>query len=442
MNKIRLIVFASALHDAASVMDSRKTLFDGLGKMAEVEMALADNPAAWEAGDVEAEDVSAVCFIATGGTEEIFERHFDDVLRVCCGAMLRPIMILSDGLHNSFAASFEICTFLHRRGIQGILVNAPLCPDADFFSSFGKALDDPSSATGQNEVVTSAGTAYYPEDVLKYYSGRKIGLIGGESAWLIASHIDRDAVEASFGCKFVDVPIKELEMNYFEIRQTGTASMMRGYREMCGVLSGNDGRFGKARSEEDLCDALNMYLALKRMCDKYRLDTLTIKCFDLLGPCRTTACLGLALLNDAGTVSGCEGDIPTLWTMMYAQATAGGKGMAFMANPSSSDTGECTVDFAHCTVPIAMTESFSLPSHFESSIGIGVAGILPLGRYELLKIGGELLDSMFRVEGEVIENTHVVERCRTQLRFKFDSRIDFDKFMSNRLGNHVILCRL
>lgn len=439
MNRIRLMVFASALHNAASVMDSRKPLFEGLSRMAEVEMSMADDPASWVTDAAGNENAAVVCFIATGGTEEIFERHFDDVLRVCRGAALKPILILSDGLHNSFAASFEICTFLHRRGIQGILVNAPLCPDADFFTSFGKALDGLSSAVVQKEVAPSAGTADYPENVLKYFSGRKIGLVGGESAWLIASHIDRDAVESRFGCKFVDIPIRELEMDYFEIRQTGTASMMRGYREMCGVLSRDDGSVGKPRSEDDLCDAWNMYLALQRICTKYELSALTIKCFDLLGPCRTTSCLALSLLNDEGIVSGCEGDIPSLFTMMYVRAD---KKFAFMANPSSSDTSACTVDFAHCTVPIAMTESFSLPSHFESSIGIGVAGILPLGRYALVKIGGEALDRMFRVEGEVIENTHVVERCRTQVRFKFDSRADFDKFMSNRLGNHVVLCRL
>ncbi|MFB0973236.1 MAG: hypothetical protein QMB59_01535, partial [Bacteroidales bacterium] len=67
MNRIRLMVFASALHDAASVMDSRKPLFEGLSRTAEVEMAMADDPASWVTDATGNEDAAVVCFIATGG---------------------------------------------------------------------------------------------------------------------------------------------------------------------------------------------------------------------------------------------------------------------------------------------------------------------------------------------------------------------------------------
>ena len=520
MRKIRLIVFASMLHDAESVINSRAALFAGLRQMGDLEVvkpeeleSVADHNAFGETVGTRRVDNGAVtiCFIATGGTEEIFQKYFDKVPR--------PVIILSDGLHNSFAAAFEICTFLDRRVIRNVLINAPLEPDSAFFDEFGRkvfgwgegkgeagalsagapsvgvvsagapgqigeGLQVEGAQKGGRETAGSIDTGYSGEG----FRGARIGLVGGESAWLIASHIDREAVEARYGCEFIDVPIRELEADYFEIRKIGTARLMRGFHEMSALLAGG-------RTEDDLCDAWNMYLALTRVCDSYKLTALTIKCFDLLGPCRTTSCLALSLLNDAGIVAGCEGDIPTLWTMMYVKQEAGkdakqvegedakpeagedakpvgkgaeketggarqmGKGakqvegdagdaadvvrgLSFMANPSSSNAHDCTVDFAHCTVPIAMTEAFTLPSHFESSIGIGVAGVMPLGRYRLTKIGGAKLDKMFCAEGEVIENTHVVERCRTQVRFKFDSREDFERFMGNRMGNHVVMARV
>lgn len=54
----------------------------------------------------------------------------------------------------------------------------------------------------------------------------------------------------------------------------------------------------------------------------------------------------------------------------------------FMANPSSIDKNENTVDFAHCTsIGIFCKKSYTLPSHYESGIGIGVAAILSEGEY-------------------------------------------------------------
>ena len=181
----------------------------------------------------------------------------------------------------------------------------------------------------------------------------------------------------------------------------------------------------------------DMEKALMKLVEKYRLTALTVKCFDLLDSCRTTACLALARLNDDGIVSGCEGDIPALWTMMAVYARRGK--VPFMANPSSSDRERLRVDFAHCTVPTSMTESFTLPTHFESGIGVGIAGILPTGRYSVVKIGGRRLDRFYGAEGTVTANTKIVQRCRTQVSFRFDSPEDFDRFFANRLGNHIVL---
>ena len=193
------------------------------------------------------------------------------------------------------------------------------------------------------------------------------------------------------------------------------------------------------RKPEDLKKAARMYVALRKLCTRNTLNALTIKCFGIIDSCRTTACLALSLLNDEGIVSGCEGDIPALWTMMYVRFALGQS--AFMANPSSTNRKECTMDFAHCTIPLSMVHGYRLPSHFESQLGIGIAGSVPSGRYRVIKITGAALDQYYETEGDIIMNTNIPQRCRTQIRFRFTSEEEFDRFFRVSKGNHIILCR-
>lgn len=366
---MELKIFASPLHDPESVINCRRELIEKL----------------------RAQEGGTACFIATGGTESLF--------REALPSLTPPIRLIGDGYHNSFAASFEIASYLRQMGIEHTLENYPL----------------------PSESEDVAESPYSNAKVLDYLKNSRVGLIGGASDWLIASDIDRNAVTGRFGAEFIDIPISEVEAEYRKVTQ--------GERPLL------DTSF-----QSSISDAERMYKALKRVVEKYRLTALTLKCFDLLGSCKTTACLALAKLNDEGVVSGCEGDLPSLWTMMVCYGLNGKA--PFMSNPSSSNADACTVDFAHCTVPLAMCESYRLDTHFESGIGVGVRGKLPVGRYRLYKIGGKTLEEVYCCEGTVLCNTDIAQRCRTQIRLRFDSHTDFDSFMNNRLGNHVILVPL
>ena len=113
-NKINLVIFSSSLHDGSSVIGSRASLFEGIRQFAELELTYPSMlPAGQSALDgqidggrhdscrlPDSENAKTLCFIATGGTEEIFKDYV--------GALPHPILLLSDGLHNSFAASLEI----------------------------------------------------------------------------------------------------------------------------------------------------------------------------------------------------------------------------------------------------------------------------------------------------------------------------------------------
>lgn len=435
-NTVNLVIFSSMLHDNESVMNSRKELFDGIRSFANLEITY---PSSLAAGSPTLESLidggnryasrtlphegscKTVCFIATGGTEEIFRNYVE--------ALPRPVLLLCDGLHNSFAASCEIRTYLSRLGIKSLLMNAPLDCGPEFFAYMEDALFGAEQA--RDLPSPSEPLPKFPKSLLRAFERKRIGLVGGASGWLIASDIDRPAVEQAYGVKFVDIPLSELEEDFAAVAEDDPA-LANIVAKMGGFLSGD-------RTPEDLQSAARMYAALKKLCSDNELNALTLKCFGILNSCNTTACLALSLLNDEGIVSGCEGDIPALWTMMYVNYAYGEP--AFMANPSSSNRKELTVDFAHCTIPLKMVHGYRLPSHFESNSGIGIAGSVPSGRYRIVKIYGNALDQYYETTGDLLMNTNIPQRCRTQIRFRFASEEEFDRFMCESKGNHIILCR-
>ena len=434
-NKVHLVIFSSALHDNASVMGSRLELFEGIRRFAKLDILYPSMLATRRSLDrlidggstgightlQDTQHEKTLCFIATGGTEEMF-RNFADVLP-------RPVLLLSDGLHNSFAASFEIKSYLAQRGIPSTLFNAPLDDHPDFYTSLENSLFG--DGIIPDTLTPSEPLPKFPKSVVKAFEKTRVGLIGGASDWLISSDIDREAVEKAYGAKFFDIPLKELE-NDFAAASGDTPEVAAICLRMERYLTGD-------RTPDDLRNAARMYAALRTLCTRNNLNALTLKCFGILGSCRTTACLALSLLNDEGIVAGCEGDVPALWTMLYAKYAFGEP--AFMANPSSSNRKELTIDFAHCTVPMKMVHGYRLPSHFESQTGIGIAGSMPSGRYRIIKFSGAQLDQYYETEGDLIMNTNIPQRCRTQVRFRFSSEEEFDRFFRVSKGNHIILCR-
>lgn len=398
-NKLKIVIFSSPLHDKESLMKTREQLFSELRSIYEVEIIDCS-----ELEHLSSEDSMVVAFIATGGVEEKFSEKF---LK-----LPKPYVILSDSFHNSLAASLEISSWLGNQDISHRHLNYPAEPSKKYLEELEVELID----------LQKIQRAHHR------LSKTNVGLIGGESSWLISSKVDIDFVSNRFGAKFIEIPISKLQDKFDQERLSSIN------RSLLETLSN---RKDVDRCENDIIEALKLHNAITRLVEEYELNALTIKCFDLLSSCRTTSCLSLSLLNDAGIVSGCEGDIPSLWSMLIVKVLCDTS--SFMANPSSIERGDRSIDMAHCTAPLSMSKSFSLPSHYESKIGIGVAAKFPLGKYTLFKCGGSNLEKYYAFEGEVIQNTSIVERCRTQVKFQFKSDQEIDEFLNCHLGNHSIL---
>ena len=452
--QINLSLISSSLHNITELSQKRMEVIEALKALGDVSIFKNSSPASCGIESA-TEEIVNVAYILTGGTESLFIKLFGENC-----SRLGNIAIISDAYHNSLAASQEICTWLYNNGVQHRHIHIPLhSPDATLnrlptllcaespapqrceCNAGVAAIREGAEAASDEATSTEAATAEAAtaESLVKALVGCTIGLIGEASPWLIASGIDKEALSKRCGVSFREISIGTLADKYLGYRELWKDhTLSAGARaELDEVLCRFSCSLEGDRTTENLSDAAIMYLALASICKEEHLDAVTVKCFDLLSSCKTTACLALALLNDNGKIAGCEGDIPSICTMLAVYKALGRP--SFMANPASIDSDNLSIDFAHCTIPTVMVESCTLPSHFESGIGIGINGEVPLGNYTLCKLSGKTLERSLICNGRLVKGEYLSNRCRTQVRFIFESKAEFEAFCKARVGNHIIL---
>ena len=80
---------------------------------------------------------------------------------------------------------------------------------------------------------------------------------------------------------------------------------------------------------------------------------------------------------------------------------------------------------------------YSLRSHFESSLGVGIAGEVPPGPATVARVGGADLRALFVSDAEIVGNGDSPERCRTQVQVRLAA--DVRELLERPLGNHHVL---
>ena len=341
--------------------------------------------------DFSRKDYFPLIFIKSGGAEGKFKQIFKQVKG--------PYLLLSSGLHNSLAASLEIASFLKQKGEKVEIIHG----DSDYIAMRIKEL----------------GKIFKVKNRL---ASTKLGVIGKPSDWLIASEVDYNKIKETLGISLIDIGMDELVK---EIDRDHNFNHLK-----------LDDIKNKGFDSKSIDGALKIYNGFKAIVNKYKLDGITVRCFDLLEIYKNTGCLGLALLNDEGIMGGCEGDIPALISMVILHYLTDEP--VFMANPSSVDINRNKIILAHCTLPLNMPDEFYLKTHFESGLGVGIQGVIEEGEATIFKLSGDG-KKYFVSGGEIIENLNKESLCRTQIRMKVDEDIKY--FLQNSLGNHHLICK-
>ncbi len=399
-------------------------------------------------------------YVRTGGTEGLFLEQIAPLLKGACSPdrgsdypaipleeaqgvrdkSQQPVRLLTSGESNSLAASMEILSWLRQRGIDGeILHGAPASIARRIRSIQAPGRDATAPLVTPDDGIVPYGFG----PVLR---GKRYGVIGRPSDWLISSGVDYAAVRDSLGAELIDIPIEELVA---EVRRAprpktppipGDPLPNREGSPGSTPVSGpganlkplNPPRYGRKIDAEDWQGALAVYGALKSLVARYRLDGLTLRCFDLLTALHNTGCLGLAILNAEGIIATCEGDIPAMLSMAVAQARTGHA--SFQVNLSRIEGDRLL--FAHCTVPLSIIRDYCYDTHFESGIGVAVHGELPEGPVTLFKLSPDCR-RMFLREARLVANTYGDRLCRTQVVVEAPGAADY--FLRTPIGNHHII---
>ncbi|OQB96536.1 MAG: hypothetical protein BWX81_01383 [Spirochaetes bacterium ADurb.Bin110] len=349
--------------------------------------------------------------VLTGGTESEAMRL---ISREKMLELRMPIVLFAHPSQNSLPASLEILAKVKQDGGKGLILQA-----------------DASGAFDSKEL----------EDIIAVCQSKiamrncRIGVVGRPSDWLIASSQDSLVALNSWGVELIDIPLEELMRNIGEIRSSSLgAPIIEDLQEKA--------EFFSESSNADLLKSMEILQALRTLVDRYKLSSLTLRCFDLVLKDQSTGCLALSQLADEGIDAGCEGDIPSIIGLSWIRSLTGQIG--WMANPShiiikkEDDLAEMLV--AHCTAPRSILSKYGLRSHFESGIGVAIAGILPKEKVTLFRIGGKHLEELWYSTARVIASPRGEGLCRTQALLSLSNE-KAQEMLTNPLGNHLVMVR-
>ncbi|KAL7719632.1 Fucose isomerase [Entamoeba marina] len=388
--EINLITLSSDVNVQGSIEDTHKTFLDGLKKHFTIKLIQPDQLSSIS------KDQFSVVFITSGGVEQKFIQHYD--------LLPKPTLLLNDGLENSLAASLEIATWLKQQKTPFEILHGEI-----------------------DEVVSTLKKYISKFQAKQVLSGKRIGVIGKPSDWLIASNVEYKKAMERWGVIFTDICLDDVIEEYNKINDSSVQEEVNSFMKNAkSIREGNN---------EEVIKAMRLYKALFNICKTNSLDAMTLRCFGLIDILHTTGCLALALLNQQGIHAGCEGDMQSIFTMMIVQALT--KQTGFMANPSIINKVKNEVMLAHCTIAPNLCENYVIRSHFETQTGIAIQGIMPLGDVTVVKCGGKYLDEYFVSSGILLENHDYVNACRTQIRIHLKESVKY--FLTNPVGNHHIV---
>ncbi|MEG1684898.1 MAG: fucose isomerase [Bacteroides sp.] len=390
--KINLITFSSRLSKQNEVYKIHETMLSEIEKYYTIK--LVD----YKDIDTIRDNDFQLVFIATGGVERLVSQHYEK--------LPHPLLLLTDGLQNSLASALEIASWVHAKGLKAQIIHGD-----------------------SQTIIKQINTDYENFKAQQFLYGKRIGVIGFPSSWLIASGVNYLLAKRRWGVEFTDSPLDDLVKKFNQISEEEVGEQSSSFASK--ALACREG------SPQDLLTAMRLYKAVQLTCEEKRFDAFTLSCFELINKINTTGCLTLSLMNNQGILAGCEGDLQSIFTILMVKAITGQT--SFMANPSSIIEKNNEIILSHCTIATDLTETYIIRNHFESGCGIAIQGVLAPGDVTIVRCGGECLDEYFVSSGVLVENTNYMNACRTQVRVKLNNPASY--FLRNPLGNHHILIK-
>jgi len=311
-----------------------------------------------------------VVLVATGGTEHV-------VLGTARLSGVRYVLLVYHDSDNSLPATLEVAPAL--RSFCGVGL-APL-----------------TALRGRVEPLIKASRA------LSRIRGRAVLVLGKPSPWLVYSSGAEERVASRLG---VELRFLELSALYEELQKVDELEVVK----ECSEVTSRASEISVDR--DSLLKACKLSVAMRRLASRLGVDTVSVRCFDLIKDLGVSGCLALSRLLDSGIVAGCEADVPSTVTMLILSTLSGRP--TWVANVV--DVGSSWVELAHCTIATSLASRYSLVTHFESGLPVAVAGVVEEGAEVTLAKYDPRRDLLRASRGTVRSGKPAhPHRCRTQV---------------------------
>lgn len=328
------------------------------------------------------EECPEVIFVLSGGSEQSAKQTVNPE---------QFYILVSHEEDNSNAAAFEIKAYLNQRGISSVLL------------------------TNQKEITEYLEKYAEIKLALTKLKGKKLGLIGNVSEWLIASDIEEENLLQKIGINLIQIDWK----NMLSLEKAKV-----------------DSEFMEKYDYKDAIEIENaskIYHILNECVKKEHLDAITVECFPLVRQKAVTACLALSHFNDRNIPAGCEGDLASAVGMMLLKEVCGT--IPWMANVARIDKKSTL--FAHCTIGTDLLSDCEITTHFETGLGTAIQGKYRYDDITIFRLDNRLTKAMVTT-GKVLNRPKYSTACRTQIEVKIEDH-GFEKLKNNPLGNHHLI---
>jgi L-fucose isomerase-like protein len=303
-----------------------------------------------------------------------------------------PVLLLSIPGNNAYAAATEVMAWMVENNRNALL--------SDALEAFKTGLTE-----RWKQVINT----------WRSLLGKKAGLIGSVSDWLVASEVPAERFRQVFGITLETIPWNNLP-DYREL-EPDPALLHR----------------FKGNQSAGLADASRVLALLRQLIGMDGLSAIAVECFSLVQKRQVTACLALAQLNTEGLVAACEGDLASMAGMMLLKAVTGS--VPWMANTTGIYGNRLLL--SHCTVAFNLVNHVDLATHYETDLSLAVKGIVSASEVTLFRFSGSL-DKAFIAEGRVTSHPDLKNACRTQVEIELPATA-VALLRNQPLGNHLIM---
>jgi L-fucose isomerase-like protein len=324
-----------------------------------------------------------VLFFLTGGSELIAAKLVSDG---------KFYLLIGSRHDNSYASATEVKAYLNERNIPSMVLDEEEIATREIFERFCTVAES-----------------------LKKLAGKRLGLIGKVSDWLISSTIPAGLLKSKLGISLVEIPWSDAG-NYSDFSPSGDFL-----------------EFFSGEKKTDLQDTARVSEMLATLIKRFNLDAITVECFPMVQQHGVTACLPLARFNHEGIPAGCEGDLCSIAGMLLCKELTGI--IPWMAN-SNKVTDEACV-FSHCTIDPGLVSGYSVTTHFETGKGTSIAGSFKNDPVTIFRFDNKL-SRAFIATAKITARPTSDTACRTQIEVKL-SQEEAGILREHPLGNHHLI---